>query len=80
MSIFVKMYALLCKPVAVAVHNKLQVTARDCRMIKIVPSRCEENAFEMLDAPPITISTKSYNMKKPKKNIMLTKPFKKTTD
>ena len=75
------MYALLCKPVAVAVHNKLQVTARDCRMIKIVPSRCDANAFEMLDAPPITISTKSYNMKKPKKNIiMLTKPFKKTTD
>lgn len=57
------MYALLCKPIAVPFHNQLQMTAKDCRIIKIVPSKCDENSFEIQNAPPITISTKNYHMK-----------------
>lgn len=59
-----EMYALLCKPIAVPIHNKLQITAKDCRIIKIMPSKCDENSFEIQNAPPITISTKNYYMKK----------------
>lgn len=64
------MFAFLCKPVPVLIKpNETQVVARDCRLVQMSPSKCEENSFELkiINAPPITISTKNFHIKGYKK-------------
>lgn len=64
------MFAFLCKPVPVHVRPDVtQVVAKDCRMVEIQPSRYEKDSFEMkiLAAPPVTLSTKNFQLERYKK-------------
>lgn len=53
-----KMFALLCKPVAIPQQSgNLALRAKECRIAYVKPSQVQEGKLELeiLEAPPITI-------------------------
>ena len=53
------MFSLLCKPVVATPPRPAIVTTRVCRVVKIspIPQETDKYVLEILDAPPINIST-----------------------
>jgi hypothetical protein len=53
------MHLLLCRPIVIVPQNI--VSAKECRIVQVVPSQQERHYdVELLDAPPINIREEVY--------------------
>lgn len=53
------MHLLLCRPIIIVPQNI--VSARECRIVQVVPAQKERHYdVELLDAPPINIREEVY--------------------
>jgi len=62
--LYIKMFALLCKPVVVPVKTGNPVLrANDCRIAYVKPSQTQEGKLELeiLEAPPVYIGPDKQN-------------------
>ena len=62
------MFSLLCKPVVAPPPRPAIVTTRVCRVVKIspTPQGAGRYVLEILDAPPITVSTSDTDQGPPR--------------